>query len=70
VHHPKLHREGWALVGNGDGTFRPVPPGHLENPKTGLSPEEYLRRRVLAIAERKKRKGSMTSYSGAAPPTL
>jgi hypothetical protein len=54
VHHPKLHREGWALLPGGDGTFRPVPPGHPDNPNTGLSPQEYMRRRARAISERKK----------------
>jgi hypothetical protein len=61
VHHSMLHREGWALLPRADGTFRAVPPGDPENPRTGMSPDEYMRRRMRAIAARKqsRRKGSL-----------
>jgi hypothetical protein len=70
VHHPKLHREGWALLPNGDGTFHPVPPGHADNPKAGLSPEDYMRRRMRAISERKKGRRKATPPVGALTPPV
>ncbi|MHB8510455.1 MAG: HNH endonuclease signature motif containing protein, partial [Candidatus Dormibacteria bacterium] len=51
-HHDRIHHEGWALVVVGRGKLRPVPPGHPDNPRTGLSPEEYIRRRAWAIVQR------------------
>lgn len=68
-HHPKFHREGWAAIPNGDGTFRAVPPGHPDHPGVGLSPEEYTRRRLRAIAERKKGRRGPNSAPGPAPPS-
>ncbi|MHB8507868.1 MAG: HNH endonuclease signature motif containing protein [Candidatus Dormibacteria bacterium] len=57
-HHNRLHREGWALVPGAGGGLRPVPPGDPENPATGLTPEEYMRRRAWAIINRgTKRQG-------------
>jgi len=54
LHHAMVHREGWAVVPCADGTFRTLPPGHPENPGSRLTPEEYLRRRDVAVARRKK----------------
>jgi hypothetical protein len=67
-HHPKLHREGWAAIPNGDGTVRAVPPGHPDHPGAGLSPEEYTRRRLKAMAERRRAQRAPRSAPGPAPP--
>jgi len=53
VHHPMVHRDGWAVLPDGNGGFRTLPPGHPDNPNHRLSPEEYLRRRDAAIRKRK-----------------
>jgi hypothetical protein len=52
VHHSMVHLEGWALVPNGDGKFRTLPPGHPDNPKSKASGDEYLRQRRQAIFKR------------------
>ncbi|HEV3234447.1 MAG TPA: DUF222 domain-containing protein, partial [Candidatus Dormibacteraeota bacterium] len=53
VHHPMIHVEGWALVANGDGTFRTLAPGDPDNPKSRTSVEDYIRHRREAIFKRK-----------------
>jgi hypothetical protein len=67
VHHPKIHLEGWALLPRGDGTFRTVAPDDPDNPRTGLSPEEYIKRRRAAIFNRGQRRRHQ-SASGPDPP--
>lgn len=52
VHHPMIHLEGWALVSNGNGGFRTLPPGHPDNPKSRTSVDNYIRKRRDAIFNR------------------
>jgi len=56
VHHPFVHRDGWWVRRNDDGTYTTLPPGHPDNPRDRLTPEEYLRRREGAIRRRKPRR--------------
>jgi hypothetical protein len=58
VHHPKLHREGWALIRQPDGRVHPVPWGHPDHPGTGLTPEDYLRKERVAILGHRLRKAA------------
>ncbi|MHB8510396.1 MAG: HNH endonuclease signature motif containing protein [Candidatus Dormibacteria bacterium] len=51
-HHNRIHSEGWALVPDPGGGLRAVGPGDPDNPRTGLTPEEYIRRRTWAITKR------------------
>ncbi|MHB8507341.1 MAG: HNH endonuclease signature motif containing protein [Candidatus Dormibacteria bacterium] len=55
-HHDKIHSGGWALVPDPGGGLRAVPLGDPDNPRTGLTPEEYVRRRARAILQRRPRK--------------
>jgi hypothetical protein len=68
VHHPMIHIEGWALVANGDGTFRTLAPGDPDNPKSRTSVEDYIRHRREAIfkgkaarRQRSRRRGRSTT---------
>jgi hypothetical protein len=69
VHHPMIHIEGWALVANGDGSFRTLAPGDRDNPKAQTSGEEYRRRRREAIFKRmaaRRAKSRRKAVAGAA----
>ncbi|MDP9325287.1 MAG: HNH endonuclease [Candidatus Dormibacteraeota bacterium] len=72
VHHSMIHMEGWALVANGDGTFRTLAPGDPDNPKSKESVDEYIRHRREAIFKRKAarlQKSRRRRRSTTAPPS-
>jgi len=66
VHHPFVHRDGWAVLPDGAGGFRTLPPGHPDNPNHRLTPEEYLRRRDRAMKRRSNNRAGARA-TGRAP---
>jgi len=56
AHEAMVHRDGWWVRRNDDGTYTTLPPGHPENPSWRLTPEAYLRGRERAIQRRKRAK--------------
>ena len=56
VHHDRVHSDGWVVLRGPDGGFRTLPPGHPDNTRSGMSPEQYRRLRREAIFRRQKTK--------------
>jgi hypothetical protein len=57
AHQDRVHRDGWVVLRQSDSGFTTLPPEHPDNPRNGMSPEEYRRRRRDAILRRGKAKG-------------
>ncbi|MFY9616273.1 MAG: DUF222 domain-containing protein [Candidatus Dormiibacterota bacterium] len=57
AHQDRVHKDGWWVGSDGNGGFRTLPPGHPDNPKSRMTPDEYLRKRREAIFRRMAARG-------------
>ncbi len=64
AHQDRVHRDGWVVLRQSESGFRTLPPGHPDNPRDGMSPEDYRRRRREAIFRREKTNGKPSARAG------